>query len=227
MELGQRDVAIVEFVGRFGQASSSHIAFACFTTRSFTPTARALRRLCKNDFLYRVGVRASDPIKGGSGASAYMPGRLGWVLTHQQGKWKPHKVNSHTLAVTDRYIDLLGAERLGTCKFIRPPEVEKPIGNARCDLYVELGDPVRKVRLDVAIEVELTGREHRIREKCRAYLEAAGGWPDHFPLVVFAVPDEAHKAEVVRVLKELRPEERQYFACLLFSGFAGELLKLA
>jgi Replication-relaxation len=211
VELSARDVAVVRLVGWFGQLSSAHIAAAAFfESRSQTSCDRALARLTRSYCLQRIGRRAPGQ-KGGASPYVYQLGRQGWVLAQMAGNHRRRSVNAHTLEMADAYIALLQAERAG-CFQMPQVELERPIGELRADLAVNLvlpdGRPVGfYLEVDRGFE-----RPTVIEQKCRAYVRAWLASAAAFPFVVFVVQEEWRRREIERCIGKLDAEDRWLFS---------------
>jgi hypothetical protein len=222
MELSARDLAVVQLVGRFGQLASTHIGAVLFDEVTDTPLDRSLARLVRHNYLRRVGRRSTD--KAGSGGFVYELGRVGWAeLGRPEGYRRKYGISNHALKVADVFVALLQAERAGQVELIHW-QVERPVGEARADLYAELGLPGNK-QLDYCLEIDLgTERSGRIRSKLDNYWRAYTSWQgESFPYVAFLVPDKYRKFEIERVINRL-PEGKELFSVHLLSSAVSELL---
>lgn len=219
MELAARDLAAVQLVGRFSQLASTHVGEVLFADRTGTPLDRALARLVEHGYLRRVGRRSTD--KAGSGGYVYELGKVGWAeLGKPEGYRRKYGISNHALKVADVYVEFLRADRAGEVELIHW-ELEKPYGDARADLVVNLGRNGK--RLDYCLEIDLgTERPHIIRRKLDAYWRAFVQ-NDDLPYVAFIVPDKYRKYEIERVIDRL-PEGRELFSAHLFKSAVAELI---
>jgi hypothetical protein len=207
--------------------STSQIRAVVFHQLSQTPLDRALSRLVRGRYLLRVGRRASSA-KGGVGSLVYQLGPKGWAMLQKPGRYWPFRaVNEHILRAADVYVALLAAERENRLKVLSF-ELEKIVGDARADIWLELGMIAQRLRATYCIEVDLgTERPSRIVEKCAAYYRAfTSSTADTFPYIVFVVPDEWRQAEITKIIEGLKDEERALFRVCLLDELIPELLKL-
>lgn len=225
MELSPRDLALVQLVARFSQLATPHLGEVVFGERSCTPLDRALARLVRHNYLRRIGRRSTED-RPGSGGYVYELGKVGWAEVGKPEHYRrKYGVSNHALKVADIYIELLRAHRAGQIELLESWQVERPVDDARADLYVELGIPGNK-QLDYCLEVDLgTERSGVIRKKLDAYWRAFTTWhAESFPYVAFIVPDKYRKFEIERVIRGL-PEGQELFSVHLFKNAVSELLE--
>lgn len=224
MELFERDLAVIRSVGLFGQLSSKHIAELHFNDVSGTPLDRTLRRLVTGNHLRRVG-RLIHGKDGRPGPYVYQVGQKAWRLVNSDKRFRAdYQVKPHPLGVANTYIDLLTHERTGTIQLL-DWGLEKTIGDARADLYVDLGIIEHRKRVKYFLEVDLSTESlKRIEEKAQTYIRAyQASQEEVFPYVAFLVPDDHRKDEIVRVLGRLG-KERELFRCHLLSDGVNNLI---
>jgi hypothetical protein len=216
---------IVRQVGKLRQMSTGHLRAALFHELSQTPLDRALSRLVRGRYLLQVGRRASGA-NGGAGSVVYQLGPRGWAMLQKPGRYWPYRaVNEQSLRVADVFVALLAAEREGHLKVLRF-ELEKMVGEARADVWLELGLIARRVRVPYCLEIDLgTERPSRIAEKCEAYWRAYNSsTAETFPYIVFVVPDEWRRTEIRRTIEELEDKQLALFRVCLPNELMGELL---
>ena len=220
MELSSRDLAIVQLVARFSQLASTHVGEIFFADVTFTPQDRALARLVRHGYLRRVGRRSTD--QAGSGAYVYELDKLGWAELERSGDYRrKYSLSNHALKVADIFVELMQAHRDGTIQLLHW-ELEKPFGEARADLVVNLG--WQDKRLDYCLEVDLgTERSGIIRRKLDAYWRAFSASNGNFPYVAFLVPDAYRKYEIERVIRGLS-EGQELFSAHCFESAVAELI---
>jgi len=224
--LSPRDAMVVRQVGRLGQMSTAHLRAALFHGVTQTPLDRSLSRLVRARYLLPVGRRVSSA-KGGAGSVVYQLGPRGWVMLEKPGRYWPYRsVNEHSLRAADVYVALLAAEREGHLKVLSF-ELEKPVGDARADVWLELGLVARRVRVPYCLEIDLgTERPSRIAEKCAAYWRAYDtSTAETFPYIVFVVPDEWRRSEITRLIEKFDDKRRALYRVCLFDELVPELLK--
>lgn len=207
MELSDRDLAVVRWLARFRLLSTSHIAVFNFGDRSHTTVDNHIIKLVKQRYIFCIGCRPSSP-KGGAGANVYQLGRAGWTRMGLEGEWRRFSSASqhteHSLRVADTYAELVLAERAGVFEILHRG-LEKHVGEARCDIYVELGIHSPKRKLAVLFEIDLDSEwEKKIKEKLRLYIKAddAGKVP-RFAYVLFVTLDEERARFLKRWIKEV------------------------
>lgn len=213
LPLSSRDRALVELVARFRQLSAGQIFLTLFAgCASKTPCDRALKRLCERRFLSRLA-RPVGGDGGGSSQYVYQLGRAGWRLLGQAGAyWAARSVNLHTLAVAQCYVALKQAEAagsMGVLRFETEPECHRSVGTVHLtpDAYAEVGLATQRMKYSLFLEID-RGTEHAnvIRGKCAHYWRAYQQWAgEHFPYVVFVVPD-ANRARDIRRVVTAGPE---------------------
>lgn len=205
--LSARDRAVVELVARFRQLSAAHIHTTLFADcASHTPCDRTLKRLCERGFLTRLA-RPVGGDGGGSSQYVYQLGRSGWRLLGRTGAyWAARTVNLHALAVADCFVLLQLAERdnhLAVLRFDVEPASHRTVDNILLtpDAYAEVGVVARRMRFSLFLEID-RGTEHArvIAEKCSRYWHGFQQWTDeHFPYVMFVVPDASRREQVSRI----------------------------
>lgn len=206
--LSPRDRAVVELVSRFRQLTAGQIQATLFADcASKTPCDRALKRLCGQRYIERL----ARPVGGDGGGSrqyVYQLGRAGWRLLGLQGAfWTARSVNLHSLAIADCFVRLQTADtgrQLKIVRFDTEPACHREVGDIQLtpDAYAEIGITVRRLKFSLFLEVDRgTERAAVIREKCVRYWHAYQQWhEEHFPYVLFVVPDSARHREVERVI---------------------------
>lgn len=227
MELSPRDLALVHLVARFSQLAAPHIGEVIFGERSCTPLDRALTRLVTHNYLRRIGRRSTED-RPGSGGYIYELGKVGWAEIGKPEVYRrKYGISNHALKVADIYVELLRAHRAGQVELLDTWQIERPVGDARADLYVELGLPENQ-QLDYCLEIDLgTERAGRLRMKLDAYWRAFTTWHgENFPYVAFIVPDKYRKFEIERVINRL-PEGQELFSVHMFKTAVAELLEAA
>ena len=206
--LSPRDRALVELVARFRQLSAGHVQAALFADcTSKTPCDRALKRLCERGYLARLA-RPVGGDGGGSSQYVYQLGRAGWRLLGLQGTfWTARSVNLHSLAIADCFVRLRTAEQQGhltVLRFDTEPTCHRRVGSIRLtpDAYAEVGFAERRVKFSFYLEIDRgTEKADVIRDKFVRYWHAYQQWDEeHFPYVVFVVPDAARLRDVARVV---------------------------
>jgi len=106
VELSGRDLAIVQLVTRFKQATTAHVYELLFTTASRSPCDIALHRLTKQHYLHRIERRAVGGRRGGSGQYVYALGRRGFFMS-SVGNYRPARtVDYHALQIVETYLAL-------------------------------------------------------------------------------------------------------------------------
>jgi hypothetical protein len=223
--LSPRDAVVVRQVGKLGQMSTGQLRAAVFYGVTQTPLDRSLSRLVRARYLLPVGRRASSA-KGGAGSVVYQLGPKGWTMLEKPGRYWPYRsINEHSLRAADVYVALLAAEREGHLKMLSF-EPEKPVGDARADVWLELGLVSRRVRVPYCLEIDLgTERRSRIVEKCAAYWRAYdNSTAETFPYIVFVAPDEWRRAEIARLIEKFDDERWALFRVCLFDDLVPELL---
>jgi hypothetical protein len=212
MVISQRDLGIIRLVGEFGQLASSHIGEILFASnKSGTPLDRSLARLCRYQYLLRIGRRTSE-YKGGSPPFVYQLGPRGWRLVERTDRWQRRAMSEHCLRRADVFVAIRQAENRDTVQ-LQSCELEEPIGKTRADMAIKLALPSEGTYVSYFIEIDLgTERPSRIAEKCNAYWQAFneqdGGI---FPWVLYLVPDTWRESEVRRVIARLEPEAHELF----------------
>jgi hypothetical protein len=224
--LTARDSQLVHLVGRFGQASSSHIREVLFPGLSSTTFDRSVSRLLDARYLYRVGRRASGE-SGGASPFVYQLGVKGWQFCGMAGGYqRSNAVNEHSLQIADTYVLLVEAERAGVIKILGF-ELEQSVGGGRADAWVEIGVVGRGHKFQYFLEVDLgSERPIRIEEKCAAYWSAyVTSEEEYWPYVAFVVADERRRREIGRILGSLPPERQALFRVLLSQDLVAGLLE--
>lgn len=220
MKLSRRDLQIVQFIARFGQATKHHVRAAVFKdNKSATPCDRALKRLTEQRVLARIEIRTVGGAHGGSGQYVYQIGAAGWKLAATEGSfWLSKSVKYHSLAIADVFVDI--NDHLNVIRYETEPDSHEKINYVplQPDLYLEvdLGRHVLRTWLEVDLGTE---RPKQLKEKMNRYNHAWSGAPERWnpwPLVVWAVPDDKRRAELQSIVK-LQPAESQgmYRVCLL------------
>lgn len=206
--LSLRDRQVVELVGRFRLMTAEQIRLVVFGgLASKTPLDRALARLTADGYLARLA-RFVGGFGGGSGQYVYQLGRAGWRLTGRGGGFRPLRVvDVHTLTITECYVQLAALEqagRLAVVGFTPEPASHVTVAGVPLtpDAYVELGEPVRRLKYRYWLEIDRdTENADTLRGKCVRYWKAYKAWTDDvFPYVVFVVPDERRRREIERVI---------------------------
>ncbi len=177
-------------------------------------TSSSLGRLAEGKYLVRLDRphRAIGGVGGGSGQYVYQLGPAGWRLLERDGRyWAFRKVDNHTLAIADLYVSLTRAERTGRLAIVeyRPePACHVTIGGVKLepDAYMEIGIHARGLKYPYFVEVDLasehTSSKGKIETKLKGYWHAyRQATPEqHFPLVLFTVPDETRQQAIQRVV---------------------------
>jgi hypothetical protein len=149
-------------------------------------------------------------------------------MLQRPGRYWPYRaVNEHALRLADAYVTLLAAERADLLKILGF-EPEKNVGDARADIWLELGLIAQQVKVMYCLEIDLgTERASRIADKCAAYWRAFNtSDADTFPFVVFVVPDKWRRDEITKLIEKFDDERRALFRVCLFDKLVSELLKL-
>jgi Replication-relaxation len=227
-ELSSRDKAVVSLVGAFRQLTAGHIRELAFAeVSSQTPLDRTLKRLVERKYLMRLH-RLVGGTQGGSAQYVYQLGRQGWRLLGRAGEyWAPRAVNLHALAIADCLVKLKIVEKAGALEvasFTTEPACHVRVGGLLLtpDAFVELKLGDGGERLISWLEVD-RGTEHlsTIQEKCERYWKASisGQWDDHFPFVLFVVPDEQRQRAVERVVRDGPSAALELFKVCPIGGF--------
>lgn len=212
MRLNTRDHQIIAFVARFGQVTKHHVRAAVFDANaSSTPCDRAMKRLVDQKLLARVEIRTVGGANGGSGQHVYQVGSAGWRLAETEGSfWLSRSVKYHSLAIADVYVDV--SKNLKLVRWESEPDTHVKINYVPLlpDLYLELdlGHLTRRCWVEVDLGTE---RPKQLREKMDRYHHAWSGASEKWnpwPLVVWVVPDEKRKRELLSLIA-LEPKESQ------------------
>lgn len=229
--LSERDRAVVDLVARFRQLSAGQVHAALFADcASKTPCDRALKRLCERGYLARL-TRPTGGDGGGSNQFVYQLGRAGWRLAGiSAAYWAPRSVNLHTLAIADCFVALKHAEHTGELAVLRfetEPDCHRTVGTVELtpDTYAEVGIAARRLKFSLYLEVDRgTEKAEVIRGKCARYWQAYQGWPDeHFPYVVFVVPDAQRRSEIARIVKGGPESAHNLFRVFELSSLPGDI----
>lgn len=198
-----------------------------FGQRSKTPLDRALKRLTDGGHLARLG-RIVGGYGGGSGQYVYQLGRAGWRLLGKGGGYRPLRVvDYHALHIADCFVMLKVLERGGEISVLRydaDPASRRTVGDISLtpDAYVEIGVQATRRKFAFWLEVDRdTENAEVIRGKCVRYWRAYQAWPgDVFPYVVFVVPDEPRRRELLRVIAGGPADAQDLFQVYELDSFA-------
>jgi hypothetical protein len=227
--LSDRDVEIVELVGRFRIMTAEQVRAVIFTTQaSKTPLDRTLGRLTAGGYLARLA-RMVGGLGGGSGCYVYQLGRKGWRLLGKGGAYRPLRTaDLHTLTITECFVALHAQEQGGALRVITyqpEPSCHRTVGGVKLtpDAYVELGVPARRLKFCYLLEVDRdTENNDTLMGKCVRYWKAYKAWCDDeiFPDVVFVVPDTNRARAIERVIAGGPDEALALFRVYLLDDFA-------
>lgn len=212
MRLSNRELQIISFVARFGQVTKQHVRNVVFTDlRSSTPCDRAMKRLVAQRLLARIEIRTVGGANGGSGQYVYQVGPAGWKLAETEGSyWLSKSVKYHSLAIADVFVDI--NQRLQVTRYETEPDTHVKINYVPLlpDMYVELdlGHSTRRAWLEIDLATE---RPKQLKDKMSRYHHAWSGASEKWnpwPYVVWVVPDEKRKRELLSLIA-LEPKESQ------------------
>lgn len=227
MKIKSRDLEVIAFVARFGQATRAQIRSVVFKdNKSSTPCDRVVTRLVRDRLLAEVERPRQGGRRGGQGPIVYQIGPAGWKVAETEGSfWLSRSVKFHSLAIADVYVDI--NDHLKVIRFECEPDSHEKINYVaiQADLYVELdlGRHVLRAWLEVDLGSE---RPRQLREKMSRYHHAWSGAPDKwnpFPLVVWVVPDLRRKKELLSLIALEPAESRPMYRVCLFENLVEEL----
>ena len=250
-EMPLRDRAIVETVARLTLVSGRQLTDLFFgdVPHSGTRTRRAgrvLGRLVEQRALDRLGRRRGG-FGGGSSAWVYALGPAGrrivayWAgegLPRSRGAHEPGATwTAHTLAVSDLYVRLRQAERVGRVELLdfdaepacwrRCARLGGAAGVLKPDAFVRLG--VGEYEDTLFVEVDL-GSEHRgqLTRQHHAYSEYFHSGVEQaktgvFPGVLWIVPDAQRLALLADIHRGLPEQTRRLFTVAISEQALGVL----
>lgn len=237
MLMHERDQAIVQLVGRFGQLAAGHLKTLLFADNaSETPLYRSLSRLTHEKYLAKIERRMIGGTGAGSGQFVYQLGSKGWVFCQRDGPyWPLRAVNYHTIAIADAFVALQEMERAGIIKITRyetEPDTHRTIAGAKLtpDLYLEFEVPSVGRIYEFWPEIDLGNeRMRQLTDKLKRYQHAYARLTDQdmetFPVVLFLVPDEARRRQIEQLIAREVPEDRALFMVKTMQDWPASLFE--
>lgn len=172
--LSPHDRLVLDYLQLLEQASSGQLQRLCFSQPELSPRSYGVRTRGKLLSLHKQGYMRRFPSLG-TGGWVYLP-----------GDGKATRIDHHVLDVTELYIRLAEAERLGMCQILEWLVRERITGKYADDAYLWIQTLAGKS--DWHVEAD-RGSENKgqVKEKMGAYIKAYHQSHGNFPAVLYVV----------------------------------------
>ena len=228
--IDQRDLQIVQLVGRFKQLTAAHIHELLFTNAATRmPCYRALVRLRERQYLHRLEHRIVGGAKGGSGQYVWTLGSEGARIYHDAPYRPARTISFHTLEIANTFVQLIRLERAGKLKVAAcstEPDCWLTISGyeLKPDMYVEVMQASGQV-VKLFYEIDLGSEgERQIRGKLTAYVNAYNHvdverYPS-WPRTLWIACDQLRAIQLQRFISQLPPDNQGLFKVCIRDSLA-------
>lgn len=227
MGLTERDTAVLQLLGTFGQATATQIRSVLFVGLDPMAFSHSVGRLLPDDYLIRLG-RYGTSERGGSPPYVYALGKRGRWLVGKEGRIS-REIRPHALKVCQVYVQLKEAERGGALTIL-DLALEVPVAHGiRGDMKLAVGVETTGRRLKFLYYLEVdrgTAGRKRITDKLAAYWHDFSHASGTYPYVAFVVDDGYRAAAIRRYIQE-RQVEQELFHVFELGHLVDGLLSFA